>query len=50
MNFYGTKMNNIDPSAMAYIMSPPSGWANSRDCVEFPCTAPSNILFSFKDT
>jgi hypothetical protein len=35
---------------MAYIMPPNPGWANLKDCVEFPCTAPANILFSFKGT
>lgn len=49
-HFYGTKFNNVDPGAMAYIMSPQKKWANPTDCVSFPCTAPLNILFSFKDT
>jgi hypothetical protein len=35
---------------MAYIMPPDPAWANFEDCVEFPCTAPANILFSFKGT
>jgi len=48
--FTGTKFNNVDPSAMAFIMSPNPGWANLKDCVEFPCTAPHNILFSFLET
>lgn len=29
-------------------MSPPKGWANVKDCGNFPCTAPLNTLFSFK--
>jgi len=35
---------------MAYIESPNPGWANLKDCHEFPCTAPLNILFDFKET
>ena len=50
MVFSGTQFNNVDPAAMAYIRSPPPEWANLKDCVEFPCTAPLNILFSFKET
>ena len=38
------------PGAMAYIKSPAPGWANLKDCVEFPCTAPLNILFDFENT
>ena len=48
--FVGTKFNNVAEDAMAFIMSPPAGWANPTDCVEFPCSAPLNILFDFKDT
>ena len=43
-------MNNVKPNAMAFIRSPPEAWANLKDCVEFTCTAPWNILFDFKDT
>ena len=28
-------------------MEPPKGWANLTDCVDFPCTAPENVLLSF---
>lgn len=49
-NFYDTKFNNVDPGALAYIMHPLEEWANPKDCVEFPCTAPLNVLFSFKNT
>jgi hypothetical protein len=48
--FIGTKMNNVKPGAMAYLKAPNPGWANLKDCVEFPCTAPLNVLFDFKDT
>ena len=32
---------------MMHLMDPPRGWANPKDCVEFPCTAPENILLKF---
>ena len=35
---------------MAYIVHPNPGWANKGDCVEFPCSAPNNILFDFAKT
>lgn len=45
--FKNTKFNNVMPTALAYIKSPNPGWANLKDCVEFPCSAPLNILFDF---
>ena len=48
--FRNTKMNNVSPDALAYIMAPPQKWANLKDCGAFPCSGPLNILFSFLDT
>jgi len=48
--FNNTKFNKVQPSAMAYIKSPDPAWANLKDCIEFPCTAPLNILFDFQNT
>lgn len=48
--FVNTKFNNVMPGAMAFIKHPNPGWANLKDCVEFPCTAPLNILFDFQKT
>jgi len=48
--FTNTKFTNVMPAAMAYIKAPNPGWANLKDCVEFPCTAPLNILFDFQKT
>jgi len=50
MNFYDTKFTNVEGDAMAYIYDPPQGWANLKDCNEFPCTAPLNVLLNFKRT
>lgn len=35
---------------MAYLFSPPAGWANLDDCGDFPCTAPDNVLLQFEDS
>lgn len=29
---------------------PDPGWANLDDCGDFPCTAPLNVLFNFRNT
>jgi len=50
ITFENTKLTNVGTDALAYLMSPPRGWANPKDCVEFPCTAPLNVLFYFKGT
>jgi hypothetical protein len=36
--------------AIAFLYDPPKGWANPTDCVEFPCTAPSNVVIKFDRT
>ena len=48
--FFDTKINNVDPGAIAYLMAPLAKWANPSDCVDFPCTAPLNVLFTFEGT
>ena len=48
--FYDSKFNNVNPGALAYLKAPNPGWANLKDCNEFPCTAPANVLFSFQNT
>jgi hypothetical protein len=44
VEFYDTKFINVDGDAIAYLDDPQPGWANIKDCGEFPCTAPSNVL------
>jgi len=50
VEFYDTKFVDVEADALAYLMSPPSKWANIKDCGAFPCTAPLNVLFTFEDT
>ena len=49
-SFIDNKLTNVGVGALAYIMHPPRGWANPSDCVEFPCTAPLNVIFDFRGT
>jgi hypothetical protein len=48
--FRYTRFTDVENEAVAYIMDPPSGWANTADCGSFPCTAPENILITFEGT
>lgn len=41
---------NVHQDAMAFIMDPPEAWNNVDDCIGFPCTAPFNVIFSFKQS
>lgn len=47
--FSNIVLNNVSSDAFMFLMDPPEGWANLTDCVEFPCTAPENMLLSFVD-
>jgi len=35
---------------MVLLKDPNSNWAKISDCGDFPCTAPNNIILSFKNT
>jgi hypothetical protein len=48
--FFESEFNNVQNDAIAMLHSPPEKWANTKDCGEFPCTAPYNILYSFQNT
>lgn len=45
--FENIELKNVKSESLLFIMDPPKGWANLTDCVEFPCTAPENVLLSF---
>lgn len=47
-NFEYTTFDNVHASTYAFIMDPPEKWNNLDDCIGFPCTAPSNVVMSFK--
>lgn len=48
--FLQNTLVNVDEGALSYIMDPPSGWANVKDCGNFPCSTPQNFLASWKET
>lgn len=48
--FYDTKMIDVEEGSLAYFYTPPKKWAIIKDCGQFPCTGPLNILYSFKKT
>jgi hypothetical protein len=51
MEFYDTTIHDTAIEGVARLMDPIKGWGNVKDCgLGFPCTAPNNVLFSFKDT
>jgi hypothetical protein len=41
---------NVDDRAFGYFYDPPAKWANVKDCGEFPCSAPFNVLMQMKQT
>jgi hypothetical protein len=48
--FTNIKFEDVDTKSMAWFEDPPSKWAIIKDCGEFPCTAPNNIILSFTTT
>jgi hypothetical protein len=50
VEFYDSKFIDVEGDAIAYVDDPNPSWANIKDCGEFPCTAPNNVLFQFFDT
>lgn len=48
--FVNTKFNNVFENAVIWIEDPNPGWANPTDCIEWPCTAPENVVLKFEGT
>lgn len=48
--FNDCTFKNVDNSGWAFLEKPPTAWANVKDCGNFPCTAPNNLIFTFKGT
>jgi hypothetical protein len=46
----GSKFTNVNQNALFSIYDPPQEWAVVEDCGEWPCTGPSNIVYTFKDS
>ena len=43
-------MVDVDDNGFAFLSKPEPGWANVKDCGDFPCTAPSNWIIGFTNT
>lgn len=48
--FEGCTFNEVSDSAVIWIEDPPQSWANPTDCIEWPCTAPENVVLLFENT
>ena len=48
--FYDNHFTDVAEDSFALLASPSPGWANGKDCGNFPCTAPNNVLNSFHRT
>ena len=48
--FNDMTFENVDDMGWAFLEKPPTAWANVKDCGNFPCTAPNNLIFSFAGT
>lgn len=48
--FSNTKLTDVSENAVVYLNDPNPGWANPTDCIEWPCTAPENVVLQFENT
>jgi len=48
--FNDNVFEDCDLEAFTYVPNPNPGWANPKDCGNFPCTAPHNVFFRFHNT
>lgn len=44
------RFEDVSDDALAFLNDPNPGWANPTDCVEWPCTAPENVVMIFDGT
>jgi len=48
--FNNMEFKNVDNAGWAFLKKPNKGWANVKDCGNFPCTAPNNYIMTFSGT
>jgi len=48
--FDNCKFEDVSDDGMGYLDKPNPAWANIKDCANFPCTAPNNVIFTFTNT
>ena len=47
--FNGVSFVNVNYDALINIFDPPQDWARLEDCCEWPCTGPSNIVYTLSN-
>jgi hypothetical protein len=47
-SFLNTMFTDVEHDALASFADPSGGWANPKDCGNFPCTAPWNSFIDFR--
>lgn len=45
--FKNCKFHDVNDDGMAWLEKPDLAWANIKDCGNFPCTAPNNLIYTF---
>mmetsp|Transcript_470 Transcript_470/g.739 ORF Transcript_470/g.739 Transcript_470/m.739 type:complete len:328 (-) Transcript_470:1011-1994(-) len=48
--FNDCTFDDVDNTGWAFLEKSDPGWANVKDCGDFPCTAPNNLIYSFTGT
>lgn len=48
-DFDTVTFKDVDHDAFSYLVDPDPEWKHPDDCVDFPCTAPSNALYKFNN-
>jgi len=48
--FENCKFEDVTDDGFAFLDKPDPAWANIKDCGNFPCTAPNNVIFTFTNT
>lgn len=48
--FDNCKFEDVTDDGFAFLDKPDPAWANIKDCGNFPCTAPNNVIFTFTNT
>lgn len=50
VDLFDTVFEDIEQGALAYFTDPPQAWAIIKDCGEWPCSGPLNVLYNFKNS
>jgi len=48
--FVKTTFRDVSDAAVIYLEDPSPDWATLSNCIEWPCTAPENVVLHFEQT